>query len=69
MRQGRLNVATWVIVNGRLASGGCAPALICAFAPAGSNASISARIVRLGMYVLPSWGRAVMLSKALYREE
>ena len=30
MRQGRLNVATWVIVNGRLGSGFCSPALTCA---------------------------------------
>ena len=34
MRQGRLNVATWVIVNGRLGSGFCSPALICACAVA-----------------------------------
>ena len=30
MRQGSANVATWVIVNGRLGSGFRSPALICA---------------------------------------
>ena len=33
MRHGRLKVATWVIVNGRVASGVCVPALTCAPAP------------------------------------
>ena len=32
IRQGRLNVVTCVIVNGRLASGVCVPALTCASA-------------------------------------
>ena len=44
MRQGRLNVATWVIVNGRLGSGACSPALICACAVADANVSMQCRI-------------------------
>jgi hypothetical protein len=32
MRQGRLNVATWVMVNGKLGSGAFVPALIWAWA-------------------------------------
>jgi hypothetical protein len=32
MRHGRLNVVTWVMVKGRLASGGLLPALTCAVA-------------------------------------
>src|SRR4051812_37711232 len=39
MRQGRLNVATWVIVNGRLGSGFNAPALIWAYAEADTSMS------------------------------
>ena len=39
MRQGRLNVATWVIVNGRSGSGFNSPALTCARAAADTNVS------------------------------
>src|SRR4051794_26533289 len=42
MRQGRLKVATCVIVNGRLASGACAPMLTWAFAPVAAKATSAA---------------------------
>ena len=42
MRHGRLNVATCVIVNGRLASGFCSPALTCACAAADTTDTSSA---------------------------
>ena len=41
MRQGSLNVATWVIVNGRLDSGFSSPALIGACTVAGTSVSSS----------------------------
>ena len=44
MRQGRLNVATCVIVNGRLGSGFSSPALICACAVADTRVSSSAAL-------------------------
>ena len=44
MRHGRLNVATWVIVNGRSASGGFAPALTCASAGAAMSVSSSSEL-------------------------
>jgi hypothetical protein len=42
MRQGRLNVATWVIVNGRSGCGFNSPALIWACAADDANVSSSA---------------------------
>ncbi len=53
MRQGSLNVATWVIVNGRLGSGFCSPALICARAVADTRVSSSAAFRSVFMYVSP----------------
>src|SRR5258708_10880806 len=54
MRQGSLNVATSVIVNGRLGSGFCSPALICASAVADTSVTSSAafRIVFMYVYLL-----------------
>ena len=54
MRQGSLNVATWVIVNGRLGSGFCSPALICARAVADTSVRSSAAFRSVFMYVSPS---------------
>ena len=48
MRQGRLNVATCVIVNGRLGSGFCSPALTCARAVA---ASVSSRAAFTNVFI------------------
>src|SRR5450755_3449207 len=53
MRQGSLNVATWVIVNGRLGSGFSSPALICARALADTSVSSSAAFRSLFMYASP----------------
>src|SRR5438034_6276549 len=52
IRQGSLNVATWVIVNGRLASGFSSPALICACAVADMRLSSSAAFRSVFMYLL-----------------
>ena len=41
--QGRFKVVTWVMVNGRLASGFCSPALTCADAPLGPMAKNKSR--------------------------
>ena len=43
MRQGRLKVATWVMVNGRLASGFCSPALTCARAAVDASSQEQSR--------------------------
>src|SRR5205823_13968370 len=54
IRQGSLNVATWVIVNGRLGSGFSSPALICASAVSGTSVSSKAACRSDFMYLLPS---------------
>src|SRR6266571_8196223 len=53
MRQGSLNVATWVIVNGRLDSGFSSPALIWARAVADTSVTSSAAFRSVFTYVSP----------------
>src|SRR5262245_61105023 len=52
IRHGRLNVATSVIVNGRLASAFCSPALICASADV--HASVKSNAVLVSVLVIRS---------------
>src|ERR1039457_3835594 len=50
MRQGRLNVATWVIVNGRVASGVCVPALNCACAAV--ETKVRSSVARTNIFIV-----------------
>ena len=52
MRQGRLNVATFVIVNGRLGSAFCRPALTCARASGATSVRNRAALTRCLMSLL-----------------
>src|SRR5579883_1173248 len=49
MRQGRLKVVTWVKVKGRLGSGFCSPALICAHA--GTDRAVSSSAVFANFFI------------------
>ena len=54
MRQGRLNVATLVMVNGRLASGFCSPALTWAEAATEASGEQQCRFRQLNGHIYVS---------------